>query len=325
MIKFHRSAAIFAVCFVFLSGIVCCCGNETDKETDSVLASVNGEPVSLSDVMFETQNEEYYLVNALDKKQSAKAIYELRKKTLEEIIDRKLILAEYRKNPFPIDNQQISNALDEMAVKANCRTRSEFYEKLRNSGLSVDEFKRKVEERITVQYVIGRELYVNVNVSPKKVYEYYTAHESDFVTPDKIQLNILFLDCRKADFEAKKVNVKSRINANPSDFLSLVREYSELPGAKKGNYVLLSPVNKLRKEFQEALKEKKLNHIIGPLEIADEGVYYLMADRIIPGNKKALAEVQQDIINKLENEQRINAYNAYVRKLRSQAIIRYMF
>ena len=34
-------------------------GSVRKKATDSVLASVNGEPVSLSDIMFETQNEEY--------------------------------------------------------------------------------------------------------------------------------------------------------------------------------------------------------------------------------------------------------------------------
>ena len=318
--KYH-----FFACFVFLFSIIQCFADDAVKETDSILASVNGEPISLSDVMFESQNEEYYLVNALDKRQSAKAIYELRKKILEELIDRKLILAEFKKNPFPIDNQRVSGVLDEMAEKANCRTRSEFYEKLRSSGLSVDEFKRKVEERITVQYVIGRELYVNVNVSPKKVYEYYIQNEKSFVSPEKIQLNILFLDSGKADFEVKKDIVQKKINSNPSDFLMLVREYSELPGIKKGSYALLTDKDNLRKEFKAVFDEKKLNQIIGPLEISGEGVYYLMADKIIPGSKKTLAEVQQDIIKKMEEEQRTKAYEEYVAKLRSRAIIRYMY
>ena len=81
----------------------------------------------------------------------------------------------------------------------------------------------------------------------------------------------------------------------------------------------------LRSEFKADFNEKKLNQIIGPLEISGEGVYYLMADRIIPGRKKNLAEVQQQIIRKLEEKQREKAYAEYVKKLRSNAIIRYMF
>ena len=295
------------------------------KETDSVLASVNGEPVSLSDIMFETQNEEYYFANSLDQGRASQAIYDLRKKTLEELIDRKLILMEYKKKPFPIDNQQISNVLDDMAVKANCRTRSEFYEKIRASGLSVDDFRRRVEERITVQYVIGRELYVKVNISPKAVYEYYKNNESEFSTPDSVRLNILFLNSANKDFAARKKIVAEKIAANPSDFYSLVKEYSELAGLKKNNFVLQTPLNALRSEFKAVFNEKKLNQIIGPLEISGEGVYYLMADRIIPGNKKTLPEVQLQIIKKLEEKQREKAYQDYVKKLRSNAIIRYMF
>ncbi|MBR2510488.1 MAG: SurA N-terminal domain-containing protein [Lentisphaeria bacterium] len=300
-------------------------GSVRKKATDSVLASVNGEPVSLSDIMFETQNEEYYFANSLDQQKASKAIYDLRKKTLEELIDRKLILMEYKKKPFPIDNQQISNVLDDMAVKANCRTRSEFYEKIRASGLSVDDFRRRVEERITVQYVIGRELYVKVNISPKAVYEYYKNNENEFSTPDSVRMSILFLNSANKDFESRKKAVADALNANPSDFYSLVSEYSELTGLKKNNFVLQTPLQSLRSEFKAVFNEKKLNQIIGPLEISGEGVYYLMADRIIPGRKKNLAEVQQQIIRKLEEKQREKAYAEYVKKLRSNAIIRYMF
>lgn len=299
-------------------------GVELAKETDSVLASVNGEPISLSDVLYETRAEEYYMAGALDKSQMDRAIYDLRKKTLEDLIDRKLILAEYRKNPFPIDNQRISNVLDDMAVKAKCRTRSEFYEKIREAGMSVETFRRQVEERVTVQYVVGRELYVHVNVSPKQVYDYYTDHADEFSSPEMIQLNILFLKSSNPDFTVRKKLVAEKLAANPSDFYTLIREYSELPRAKTENSAILTEIDKLRSEFKIAADKKKQNQIIGPLEIPEEGVYYLMADKFIPPAKKSLDEVRKVIIEKLETLQREKAYNDYVKKLRSKAIIRYM-
>ena len=297
---------------------------EPGKETDSVLASVNGEPISLTDVLYETRAEEYHIAGALDKSQMDIAIYELRKKTLEDLIDRKLILAEYKKNPFPIDNQRISNVLDDMAVKANCRTRSEFYEKIREAGMSVDVFRRQVEERVTVQYVVGRELYIQVNVSPKQIYEYYTENADEFSSPEMIQLNILFLKSSNPDFEARKKLVAEKIAADPSGFYTLIKEYSELPRAKTEQPAVVTEIDKLRSEFKIAADKKKQNQIIGPLEIPEEGVYYLMADKFIPPAKKSLDEVRKVIIEKLERLQREKAYNDYVKKLRSKAIIRYM-
>ncbi len=315
----------YCLAFCFVSACLFANAETLKKETDSVLASVNGVPVSLSDVLYETQSEEYYMAGALDQKSAQKAIYELRKKTLDDLIDRKLILAEYEKNPFPIDNQRISNVLDDMAVRANCRTRSEFFQKLRAAGLSVEEFRRKVEERVTVQYVVGRELYIYVNVSPKQIYEYYKQHEEEFSTPEQIQLNVLYLNSSNPDFEMRKKLVADRLAANPSDFYTLVKEYSELPGAKKNSSVLLTPVDKLREEFKAASDKKKFNQIIGPLEIPEEGVYYLLTDKFIPPVKKSLNEVRGQIIAELEKQQREKAYKDYVKKLRSEAIIRYMY
>ena len=319
-----KGTCLVTVLFSVFLACAAACGVELAKETDSVLASVNGEPVSLSDVLYETRAEEYYMAGALDKSQIDRAIYDLRKKTLEDLIDRKLILAEYRKNPFPIDNQRISNVLDDMAVKAKCRTRSEFYEKIREAGMSVETFRRQVEERVTVQYVVGRELYVHVNVSPKQVYDYYTDHADEFSSPEMIQLNILFLKSSNPDFTARKKLVAEKLAANPSDFYTLIKEYSELPRAKTENSAILTEIDKLRSEFKIAADKKKQNQIIGPLEIPEEGVYYLMADKFIPPAKKSLDEVRKVIIEKLERLQREKAYNDYVKKLRSKAIIRYM-
>ena len=313
--------------FVFAVFNLNAAGDDAVKnvQTDSILASVNGEPISLSDIMFETQNDEYYFANSLDQNQASRAIYELRKKTLEELIERKLILQEYKKKPFPIDNQQISSVLDDMAEKANCRTRSEFYSKLRDSGLSVDEFKRRVEERITVQYMVGRELYVNVHISPKAVFEYYRDHTDEFATPEQLRINILFLNRANPEFETRRKKAAEKIAENSADFYSLLKEYSELPGGRKSDFAILVDRNKIRKEFQKVITEKNINQIIGPLDIADEGVYYLLVDKVIPGSVKTLDEVRRDIVRKLEAKQREIQYRKYVDKLRSKAIIRYMF
>ena len=51
-----RTCLVTVLFSVFLACAVAC-GVELAKETDSVLASVNGEPVSLSDVLYETPCE----------------------------------------------------------------------------------------------------------------------------------------------------------------------------------------------------------------------------------------------------------------------------
>lgn len=73
---------------------------DNQLEVNSVLASVNGEPISLWDVLPATRQQEYQAYAAYSGDRLYEAIRQIRRKTVDDLIDRKLLIADYRDQAF---------------------------------------------------------------------------------------------------------------------------------------------------------------------------------------------------------------------------------
>ena len=93
-------------------------------QINSVLASVNGDPVSLEDILPATRQQEYQAYAAYSGDRLYEAIRSIRRKAVDDLIDRKLVIADYRRQPFEIPNQQIEEELDNVAERMGYRSRS---------------------------------------------------------------------------------------------------------------------------------------------------------------------------------------------------------
>ena len=67
----------------------------TEDRLNAVLATVNGEPISLGDVLQITEAKEFQAASAFTGETLAKAVYALRLEAVDELIDNKLILADF--------------------------------------------------------------------------------------------------------------------------------------------------------------------------------------------------------------------------------------
>ena len=134
---------------LLLAGTVTLSAQNLGKETrvDSVLASVNGDPITLLDVMLESSREELRLASLYSGARLYSEISQLRKKITEDIIVRKLIYAKYQEKPFPIDNQYIERMLDHLAVTIGGGSRDSLVKKAEALGTTLDELKEKAKEK----------------------------------------------------------------------------------------------------------------------------------------------------------------------------------
>ena len=93
---FLLTAAIFCISLLQAQGKQVL-GAQTQR--DSILASVNGESITLQDVMLETNADEAKLASLYNGEDLVRKIEEIRRKVLENLINRKLIYATYKKEP----------------------------------------------------------------------------------------------------------------------------------------------------------------------------------------------------------------------------------
>ena len=316
---------------LLLAGAVTLSAQDLGKETrvDSVLASVNGDPITLLDVMLESSREELRLASLYSGARLYSEISQLRKKITEDIIVRKLIYAKYQEKPFPIDNQYIERMLDHLAVTIGGGSRDSLVKKAEALGTTMDELKEKAKEKIAVDIMIGESCDRPVYVTPKEVYEYYQKNRSEWITPASYKLELLLVG-RNGGRSGPDPKVacgklsKQLKNGSKELFVQMVKANSDAPNAESGGAVGAVDADKLRPEFAKVVKAMRPGQIQGPLE-TPEGYYFIRLDSIRKQKEIPYEKAAGEISKRLEDRQKEQLRKAYGEKLKEQALIRYYF
>ncbi len=293
-------------------------------EVNSLLATVNGEPISLADLLPATRQKEYQAYAAYSGKQLEEAIRRIRMEAVEEEIDRKLVLIEYREKPFELPAQEIESELDRRAEWMGCRSRSEFIRRAREAGTSIEKLRERVREDLIVAIKLHEQERAFVRVTPREVYEYYQRHQEKFVKPEAIELGLILLPAGTPDLEAKTGLIAAELAADSGRFGELAGVYSAGPAAAEGGNLGWIERHRLRPEFAAAMPEPAEGRVYGPVRTVD-GVSFLKVIRHRPESSADFRTRSPEIRRKLEEEAAGQVRRRYLDQLRSRAILRYFF
>lgn len=299
---------------------------EVMPEVNAVLASVDGEPICLADVLPLTRAQEYQAYASLTGAKLAGEIRKIREEAVNGVIDRKLLLAEYKRDPFPIPAQTVEQRLDEYAERMGCRSRQEFTAMLRREKSSIDKLRSEVKDQVIAEIMVFRKLQVNENITPKEVFEFFKSDEARWVSPERIELGMILLDPALPDEEKTQRTemLMSTLRSTPENFGELAARYSIGPGAAEGGNLGLIERHRLRSEFAAAVIEPADGKIYGPISTED-GTVFLKVIRYEPGSETAYKTVFHKVRAALEAKRRSEAIKNYVAALREKATIRYFF
>ena len=295
----------------------------TPDRLNAVLATVNGEPISLGDVLPLTQAREYQAAAAYSGEALEKAICKLRLEAVDDLIDQKLIVADYATKSFVIPERDVDAALDEASIQMGCRSRGELAKKLRAGGSSLEEFRQRVREQLIVQLMLHREYLASNFITPEDMHRYYQEHREEFSRQERIELAMLQLSSERPDLENLVREISEKLAADPGAFADLVLRFSSGPGRGDGGNLGSIERRRLRPEFAAALgKDPKAGVIYGPLRTAD-GVFWLKVISCQSGETIPFERSGAEIRRRLEIELRRKCRARYCARLRKNAIIRY--
>ncbi|MDD3153293.1 MAG: SurA N-terminal domain-containing protein [Victivallaceae bacterium] len=294
-------------------------------EVESILASVNGEAITLSDVLSETRQAEWRITHSFGGDEAYKAVKENRREVVDELIDRKLILAAYKAKPFAIPEKYVDAALNEMALSYGCRTRLEFAKKLRENHSSLDELAQSIREILIVRTLMTHHVDLAGKASPREIHEYFVEHGQEFQEESALKLSLLFLSVKNAQYKQALEAIDRALAIDPGKFGELVLTYSDAANRDQYGDIGFIEYNNLRKEFREALLDKPVaGKVVGPFKLP-EGVYYVQITFVRPGRKADFAAHREAIQTKLNEQKRKAALELYRKELRENAVIRYFF
>ncbi len=292
---------------------------------NSVLASINGEPVTLLDVVLETAPFERELAVMYTGERLNREIEKLRRAALEDIITRRLICKEYEEEPFQVPEQMIENMVDEHAKRLGGLTRKELELRLKQTKMTLADLKKKMRERIIVNVILIRNCDKQVVVTPKDVYEEYRKNIDRWTHPAEVGFQTIQLNKENprsgtsAAETAKKLTSVLAAGAGEDLFIKLMEEYSDGP---VNGFTTSIELPKLRPSFQDAVKEKKTGDIVGPID-TPEAIFFIRIHSLqlatpIPFERAAPEleeQLRRDAIRKKRDE--------YGNRLREKALIQY--
>jgi peptidyl-prolyl cis-trans isomerase SurA len=231
-----RKPAVYLIALIMWS--FCCASAGAEELIDRIIAVVNNEVITLSDLNKVTT----LMFAGVDKQQAftEEQRAEIEKKALEQLIEKKLIEQKAKESSIKVDDKEVSRAVEDVLNKNNISL-EKLKEILKKDGSSFEEYRKMLRSEILQSKVIGREVRSKVTITDKDIQEYYEKNVQQQEKPgEKVRIQqILF--ATPPDTTPKQVEkltsqleeIRAKIMAG-DDFGQMAAKHSQDPSAKEG-------------------------------------------------------------------------------------------
>jgi len=316
--------------FVFLFFLLCNFENLRALEAedaDRILAIVNDDIIILSELnnLLKPYIEKVKSLGYPNEKERS-MIYEMREDLLNQLIDDKLRDQEVVNNEITVDVEEINSAIERIK-QSNLYTEEELRTALMGEGLTMEDYRQEVKERLLRSRLVSREITSKIVITGKDIRAYYNRHSDKYGGKTKYHLwNIImkapsFAGAKeKLEVENKMAAVLEKLKAGGS-FKDLAGRYSESSLNAQGGDLGLFELNSFSNLIKSAIIDLKPGQFTPVLD-TDQGYQIFLLEEIVKLPGTPLEEVSSEIETELYNEIIDKSYGKWIERLRKQAHIK---
>lgn len=119
-----------------------------------------------------------------DKETKGRNLGNLKEAYLDQVIERKILVQEARRLGIRVSQEELNQAISE--IKKDYPGEG-FGEKLGLKGMTLEEWKARLEEKLLAEKMIRNALYYRGEIDEKEALRYYEEHPSQFQIPQKVR------------------------------------------------------------------------------------------------------------------------------------------
>lgn len=315
-----------------------CTHQESDKD---VLAKVNGYKILRSEV-----DKAYSSQTAgSPQKLSSNEDQALRLNLLRQLIDIRLQLQKAEKLGIVATEDEIETKFNQAKAPY---TKEEFEKRLKDAGLTEDDFRQEIRRNLTVDKLRNKEIESRISITDADITNYYNQHKADFnLIEPRYYLSHIFVtnqggpaaaqipDKAQTDAQAlKKIQIAHNLLESGEDFGTVASRYSEdLDTRTNGGELGLTPESQLKGTDQatrDAIMKLKPGQYSNPIPVVEPRTKQQIGYRIVKLLGKEAAgqrelndpKVQQFIREQLRNQREQILRAAYDEILHDGADVR---
>jgi peptidyl-prolyl cis-trans isomerase SurA len=294
---------------------------------DGIAAVVNDEVITFSQVRELTGAKERSISEAargaVRSEELMGKIAEIRKQAISDLVDRQLILQEFKKNKFQIPDHFIEDRVNTITREEFGGDRSAFLRTLAAQGYSMERFRQMETEKMIVQSMRQQAVKSETKVPEAQIEEYYRSHVADYSTPEQLKLRMITI--RKGDEggeNRKKLieEIRQKITKG-AKFGDLAKLYSEDSNQEAGGdwgWIDRKTLNEALTKAAFSLKAGQVSEVVS----MESSYYLLFAEAKKDAATRPLAELRDEIERKLIQEERQKRQQAWLAKLRKKAYVK---
>jgi parvulin-like peptidyl-prolyl isomerase len=204
---------------------------------DRVVASVNDEAITLSEIQEEAQPVIRKIYQEFVGGERDRRVDEAQRRLLEELIDRRLMLQVARREGMLPAAAEVQGALEELKRNNNASDDAQFRALLKAEGLTLEQVRRTIYDRLAIGRTLARQVRSSVLISEEELTRYYEAHPEKFQRKPEAEIRLILVavspDRDEAAAKARAEEALAKIRGG-ADFAQVARDYSDSPTRERG-------------------------------------------------------------------------------------------
>ncbi|HEY1081731.1 MAG TPA: peptidylprolyl isomerase [Prosthecobacter sp.] len=313
-----------------LAGLLCLATPAfSQSSSNGIAAVVNGNVVTKSEVRDAVNAQEQMLRFQYQNDPAVlqRELANLHATALDNLIDRELVLAEFKRLGAAIKTQWVDDDINTIVRESFKGNREAFVKELAQSGMTLKKFREMREKMMIVQAMRGKQSAEQPPATPKEVEDYYKKNVAKWRTGDMIKISTITI--AKFSGEAGATPESQRKYAQEirsklvkgADFAATAKTYSQDSHNEDGGaWDWMS-----REQMKPSIANVAFNLKTGGLSevIDDEAAYIIIAcDAVKYGNPKPMSEVRDEIEKAVNSEKSKAVIDKWMEGLRKRAVIK---
>lgn len=292
---------------------------------DRVVALVNNEPITHSDVLKEAEAETVEIIKELQGQDREQAITSLQKRVLQDLVEKKLQLQEAVRLGIGTSDAEVNDAVTDMKKQMGLDDNG-LRQMIAAQKMTQEEFRNQLREFLTIVKLVEQEVNAKIVVTQEDIQTYFNAHKDEFKVEEGTRVQQIFLSLSilngsdaVAQVMAKTMDIQQRLKKGES-FESLATKHSEDPSAEHGGDMGVFKKGQLMPALDKAVFQLKEGEVSEPIW-SESGIHIVKVVKIEAGRNRPLEEVKGQIETRIRNEQMEKVFSKFIAELKSRAYI----
>ena len=231
---------------------------------EEIIARVNNEIITLSDyekAEAQLADESRQDCPGCSPEKLQEMLQTGRANLLRDLIDESLLAQKGKDLGLNVEAEVVKR-LDELRQQYGWKDMDDMETQLRAQGISLEDYKNTLRNRLLTQAVIHREVNSRIQVTREEEEKYYQDHLKDFNKPENVVLAEFFLSTENKPesdipaIEAKAKGYLERIR-NGESFEEMAKHFSEGSTAKDGGFLGSFERGQLSKQIEDVVFKMK--------------------------------------------------------------------